>query len=73
MSITLENLDQYGIGYNFSDPIYPQDFENIVYGADSEDNMVTEDPTDFSGTTPWWKEPSYERWWKVGPRGEREE
>ena len=73
MSITLDNLDQYGIGYNFSDPIYPQDFEGIVYGGDSEDNMVTEDPTDFSGTTAWWKEPSYDRWWKVGPRGTREE
>ena len=43
MSITLDNLDQYGIGHNFSDPIYPQDFEGIAYGADLEDNMVTVD------------------------------
>ena len=72
MSITLDNLNQYGIGHNFSDPIYPQDFEGIAYGADLKDNMVTEDPTTNGGTTPWWKEPSYERWWKVGPLGERE-
>lgn len=72
MTITLENLDQYGIGHNFSDAIYPQDFESIVYGADSDDNMVTDDPTEFDGTTAWWKEPSYNRWWKVGTRGERE-
>lgn len=79
MTITLDNLEQYGIGHNFSDPIYPQDFEGIALGADLEDNMVTEDPTTMllttpnGGTTPWWKEPSYDRWWKVGLRGNRDE
>lgn len=71
MTITLDNLDQYGIGHNFSDAIYPQDFDQIVYGADNEANMVTTDPTVAGGTTPWWKEPSYNRWWKVGPKGTR--
>ena len=73
MSITLDNLDQYGIGHNYSDPIYPQDFEGIAYGADLEDNMVQTDPTTGGGSTPWWKEPSYDRWWQVGPRGTRDE
>lgn len=73
MSITLENLDQYGIGHNFSDPIYPQDFEGIAYGADLENSPSTADPTTNGGDTPWWKEPSYDRWWKVGPKGNRDE
>lgn len=72
MTITLENLDEYGIGHNYSDIIYPQDFENIVYGADLDEQSVIEDPTTSDGTTPWWKEPSFDRWWKVGPRGSRD-
>ena len=71
MTITLENLDQYGIGHNFSDAIYPQDFQYIVYGANLEENVVRENPTTNGGTTAWWKEPSYDRWWKVGPKGTR--
>lgn len=72
MSITLDNLDQYGIGHNFSDALYPQDFELIVYGNDSEDQYTRDDPEASGGTVAWWKEPSYDRWWKVGPKGTRD-
>lgn len=71
MTITLETLDQYGIGHNFSDAIYANDFGQITYGADIDAQVVTEDPTVEGGETPWWKEPSYDRWWKIGPKGER--
>lgn len=73
MTITLENLSQYGIGNNFSDTVYPQDFQNIVYGEDLDEELVLVDPTTNGGSTAWFKEPSYDRWWKVGPAGEREE
>jgi hypothetical protein len=67
--VTLENLDQYGIGHNFTAKVYPQDVDFIVYGNDSEDNLVLNNPEAVSGETPWWKEPSNDRWWKLGPRG----
>jgi hypothetical protein len=73
MTITLENLSQYGIGNNFSDTVYPQDFQNIVYGEDLDEELVLVDPTTNGGSTAWFKEPSYDRWWLVGPKGEREE
>jgi hypothetical protein len=73
MTITLETLSQYGIGNNFSATVYPQDFQQISYGADLEENLVLTDPTTNGGSTPWFKEPSYDRWWKVGPKGEAEE
>ena len=73
MTITLENLSQYGIGNNFSDTVYPQDFQNIVYGEDLEDELALVDPTANGGSTAWFKEPSYDRWWKMGPKGERED
>lgn len=73
MAISIDNLDQFGIGHNFSDPIYPQDFEYITYGSDIDASVVTEDPTVAGGKTAWWKEPSYNRWWKVGPKGTRGE
>jgi hypothetical protein len=66
--ITLENLEEYGIGNNFSDRIFPQDIEFITYGEDSDAIVTEKDPTTANGVTPWWKEPSYNRWWKVGPR-----
>ena len=71
MTITIDNLDTFGIGHNYSDPIYPQDIAHIVYGADLEETMVTDDPETDDGSVAWWKEPSYQRWWKIGPRGTR--
>ena len=68
MVISLDNLDQFGIGHNFSDPIYPQDFEFITYGSDIEANTVTTDSTVAGGETAWWKEPSFYVWWKIGLR-----
>jgi len=53
--------------------VYPQDFQQIFYGEDLEENLVLTDPTTNGGSTPWFKEPSYDRWWKVGPKGEAEE
>lgn len=63
--VTLENLHEFGIGHNFQDNVYPQDFEGIVYGADIEGNLSLVDPTKKSGDTPFWKEPTGGRWWKM--------
>jgi len=72
MQVTIDNISEYGIGHNFSDPIIEQDLDYITYGTPSERAVVTEDPTLTNGTQAWWKEPSYDRWWKVGPRGKPE-
>mgnify|MGYP003385486736 CR=1 FL=1 len=69
MTITVDNLEDYGIGHNFTAAIYPQDIEYVVYGEALDGEMVETDPTVNGGATAWFKEPSYDRWWKVGPRG----
>lgn len=66
--ITSENITQFGIGSNFQYPLVPLDIDGIVYGADIGDSSFTlEDPSMSPGETPYWKEPSYNKWWKVGP------
>ena len=66
MKITAANLSLVGIGYNFKESIYPQDLETVVYGADLPENVVRENPETPDGEQAWWKEPSYDRWWKIG-------
>jgi hypothetical protein len=66
--VTLENLDTFGIGRDYTGKVYPQDIEHIVYGNDIEGNLTLEDPETKGGTVPFWKEPSNERWWKMAPR-----
>ena len=72
MIINQQNYDRYGVGHNFRDPIYPQDIEYIVYGDDAEEIVTRENPERPDGQTPWFKEPSYDRWWKVGIRSNTE-
>lgn len=69
MNINASNIDQFGIGHNFKEALYEQDLDTIVYGADNEEIVVRENPESEGGQVAWWKEPSYDRWWKVGPRG----
>ena len=33
MQVTLDNISEYGIGHNFSDPIIEQDLDYITYGT----------------------------------------
>ena len=68
MKVTLENLPEFGIGNNFENELFENDMPYIVYGDDIEGGLTLENPEKDGGTTPYWKEPSYERWWKMGPR-----
>lgn len=71
MKITKDNLNSYGIGHNFSDPIHPNDLPYITYGNDVPGVVTTDDPTAEGGEVAYRKEPSFQRWWKIGPRGAR--
>lgn len=67
VKITADNVSNYGIGHNYTGAINDRDIGQIVYGTDVGE-VTTTNPETPTGDTPYWKEYSYDRWWKVGPR-----
>lgn len=72
MQITKDNYQDFGIGQNFADPLYESDLRFITYGDDVDGPVTAKNPTKEGGATAYRKEPSYNRWWKIGPKGSRD-
>jgi hypothetical protein len=67
MKITTKNVSAFGIGHGFTGEVSARDLGQITYGPDTDGEVQLTDPTG-DGDTPYWKEYSADRWWKMGPR-----